>query len=236
MALWVRHVITTFSLGLLFLINIYDISIYFRLHYFIDLSGIFPLRNFALFPIILILKSALLPGQIACTVRLQKACAPAFITIKDVILLLDIFSEITLRFAPFFNLKNSCTFNYGRSYIAGGCQTKDQILARAGRRCRGEIREITEGVVGGEGSQGTSKHFFLYRASSLTRVHIKRKRSSSSIYASSSCTISLYYVSSVHEAAEVDVRWNSRVSLHTPQTVPYTVTRSGTTKYPTEVW
>lgn len=81
---------------------VYDTSIYFRLHYFMGCSGIFPQRNFALFPLILILKSALLPGQIACTARLQKACAPAFITIKDVILLLDIFSEITLRFSLFF--------------------------------------------------------------------------------------------------------------------------------------
>lgn len=67
--------------------------------------------------------------------------------------------------APAYPLKkkNSWTVNDGRNYIAGGRQTKDQILARAGRRCRREIREITEGVARGEDSQGTSKHFFLPR-------------------------------------------------------------------------
>ena len=48
--------------------------------------------------------------------------------------------------------------NDGRSYIAGGRETKDQILTRAGRRCRGQSREITAGVGCGEENQGSSKH------------------------------------------------------------------------------
>lgn len=34
----------------------------------------------------------------------------------------------------------------GRGHVAGGRETKNQILARAGRRCRGASREITEGA------------------------------------------------------------------------------------------
>lgn len=153
-----------------------------------------------------------------------------FITIKDVISLLDIFSEIALQLI--LKKKNSWTVNDGRNYIAGGRQTKDQILARAGRRCRGEIREITEGVARGEDSQGTSKHFFFYRASSQTGAAYQIKNCAS-FYASSSCSPSLCYVPSVREAAWIG---DSRVSLEGPQAELYTDTCSGTTKYSTEVW
>lgn len=66
--------------------------------------------------------------------------------------------------------------NDGRSYIAGGRETKDQILTRAGRRCRRQSREITAGVGCGEENQGTSKHVCFRGLFTARSVQTERKK------------------------------------------------------------